>query len=83
MFGSENNKTLLIRNTSNVADTGAYKCVAVNSAGASQDIATVFVARSDVPVYAQRKEFFSLSLTIFVYHCLSLSNSYAIYRISE
>ena len=25
------------------ADTGAYKCVAENSAGSSQDIATVFV----------------------------------------
>jgi len=32
-------------------DTGAYKCKARSSAGGSQDIATVFIEKSDVPSY--------------------------------
>jgi len=47
----DENHTLTIISSENIVDTGAYKCKAKNSAGVSQDIATVFVEKVDVPKY--------------------------------
>ena len=48
---SDANATLEIMHAAYTRDTGAYKCKARNAAGSSQDIATVFIEKSDVPPY--------------------------------
>ncbi|XP_013388750.1 follistatin-related protein 5-like [Lingula anatina] len=46
-----NNQTLQISKADATKDTGAYKCLAKNSAGQGQDIATIFVGNSDEHSY--------------------------------
>jgi len=47
-----NNATLEIKTATYTKDTGAYKCKGKNSAGTSQDIATVFIENTRVPKYS-------------------------------
>ena len=47
----DTNATLEIMHAVYTRDTGAYKCKARSSAGTAQDIATVFIEKSDVPSY--------------------------------
>ena len=53
---TDNNRTLEIKDAVYTRDTGAYKCKARNSAGVGQDIATVFIENSHVPVYQPGEE---------------------------
>lgn len=47
----DNNSTLEIRSVSYKIDTGAYKCIAKNTAGISHDIGTIVVESPTVPVH--------------------------------
>ena len=61
MVVADANATLEIMHAAYTRDTGAYKCKARNSAGSSQDIATVFIEKSDVPPYTAACKWLQLS----------------------
>ena len=62
---SDGGRTLVVNSLRFPADTGAYKCQATNEAGSSQDIATLFVEKTDVPTNLNGRRSHPLHPTIY------------------
>lgn len=51
--GTDKNGTLTIYHTDYQRDTGAYKCVAENTAGRAEDVATIFIHKPNETMHSK------------------------------